>query len=195
MTAALPQPSGEGSDWTVETLRQFTIEALAMRDRAEVERGISRDRAEAERDRRYQERFEANAEAVKSAFLAQSTAMQAALTSAERAAATLAIATDQRLAAMNEFRGAVQDVMAGAMPRAEAESRINNVLDKLADANQRADESQRQFAAVLAALDSRIVGAEQRDQGGTDTQGLYLKLGAMVIATIGVIVSIYLATR
>lgn len=194
MTAPLPQPQ-PGSDWTTETLRQFMVEALSVRDANEAERNLARDRHDAERDRRYQERWEAQSRAVESAFLAQQIAMQAALSSAKEAAAVLAVATNQRLEAMNEFRGTVNDVLAGAMPRSEAEARLNSILEKLSDANQRAEEARAAIVASVASVEARIAGSEQRGVGHESSQSGTLRLIMMIVAVVGVIISIYLATR
>lgn len=194
MTAALPQPS-PGSDWTTETLRQYMVEALAVRDANQTVRDAARDRHDSERDRRYQERWEAQEKEVRAAFLAQHTAMQAALASAEKAAAVLAVATEQRLAAMNEFRGTVNDILAGAMPRAEAEARLTSILEKLTDASQRAEEARAAIGTTIAALGVRVTGSEQRAVGKGDSQSGLVRLITVSVGVIGVIISIYLATR
>lgn len=194
MTAPLPQPQ-PGSDWTTETLRQFMVEALSTRDANEAERNRARDRHDAERDRRYQERWEAQSREVERAFLAQQVAMQAALASAKEAASVLAVATNQRLEAMNEFRGTVNDVLAGAMPRSEAEARLTSILEKLADANQRAEEARAAIVAAVASVEARVAGGEQRDVGHGDSQSNTYRLIGIAIAAAAVVISIYLATR
>lgn len=96
----------------------------------------------AEMDRRYQERFEAQTKALDAAFLAQQTAMQAALlaaekavqtalSAAEKAVAKAETAAEKRFDAVNEFRGAYQDIISLQMPRAEAEQRLNQLSDKI----------------------------------------------------------------
>lgn len=186
---ALPQPS-PNSDWTVETLRQHVIEILAVQG--------SVDR---ERDRRYQDRFEAQTKALDAAFLAQQTAMQTALTAAERAvqAALLAAkeavvkqetATNQRLGAMNEFRGAVQDILAGAMPRAEGEARLNSIMERLAEANARADESVRVVAASVAALNIRLTENESRSAGHGDSTRNLVTIAGLVLTALAIVVTI-----
>lgn len=96
----------------------------------------------AEKDRRDQQRFEAQKEALSSAFLAQQTAVQAALlaqekavqaaqTAADRATNKAEIATEKRIEGLNELRGIVQDVGSLQMPRSEAEQRLRALAEKV----------------------------------------------------------------
>jgi hypothetical protein len=96
----------------------------------------------AEKDRRDQQRFEAQKEALAAAFLAQQAAVQAALlaqekavqaaqTAADRATNKAEIATEKRIEGLNELRGIVQDVGSLQMPRSEAEQRLRALAEKV----------------------------------------------------------------
>lgn len=170
---ALPQPA-EGSDWTIETLRQHFIEVLA-----------TRDRIIAESDRRYQERFEAQTKALDTAFLAQNTAMQTALTAAERAvqaALTAAekavnkaeIAAEKRFESVNEFRAQLSDQAAGFMPRAEAEQRLA------------------QLSETLNKLEKSTAMSAGRGAGVSASWAMMLGVGGLALTIIGLIIAVLL---
>lgn len=82
-------------------------------------------------DIRYQQRFEAQSDALTAAFLAQQTAMktaleaaekavQAALAAQERAVLKAELASDKRFESVNEFRKTLSDQQATFMPKSEA---------------------------------------------------------------------------
>ncbi len=96
------------------------------------------------KDLKDQQRYDAQTDAVKTALLAQQTAMQAALVAqqtavqaaqaaAEKAVNKAEVAAEKRFDAVNEFRGAYQDIIAQQMPRAEAEQRLLQLSDKIDD--------------------------------------------------------------
>lgn len=98
----------------------------------------------AAKDLKDQQRYDAQTDAVKTALLAQQTAMQAALVAqqtavqaaqaaAEKAVNKAEVAAEKRFDAVNEFRGAYQDIIAQQMPRAEAEQRLLQLSDKIDD--------------------------------------------------------------
>lgn len=73
-----------------------------------------------ERDRRYGERFDA-----------QALAVAAALAAAEKATTKAEGAAERRFEAVNEFRGQQQDIISTFMPRAEADLAMANVQKQL----------------------------------------------------------------
>jgi hypothetical protein len=96
----------------------------------------------AEKDLRDQQRYDAQTKAVEAAFLAQQTAMQAALlaaekavqtalTAAEKAVTKAETASEKRFDGVNEFRKAYADLIALMMTRAETESRMLALSEKI----------------------------------------------------------------
>lgn len=75
-----------------------------------------------ERDRRYEQRFEAQTEAV-----------SAALTSAKEAVDKAETAATRRFESVNEFRAQLADQAGTFMPRLEAEQRIGQLAEKIDD--------------------------------------------------------------
>jgi hypothetical protein len=86
-----------------------------------------------EKDVRDQQRYDAQTKAVDAALLAQQAAVQAALIAAEKAVTKAEVAAEKRFDAVNEFRGAYQDIIAQQMPRAEAEQRLSAMTEKIDD--------------------------------------------------------------
>ncbi len=98
--------------WTVDTSRESILDKLA------------------EMDRRYEQRFESGQEAVK-----------AALNAAKEAVGKAEYAAEKRFDSVNEFRGQLSDQAATFMPRLEAEQRIAQLAEKIADMSSRQDVS------------------------------------------------------
>lgn len=93
-------------------------------------------------DLRYQQRFEAQSDALTAAFLAQQTAMktaleaaekavQAALAAQERAVLKAELATDKRFESVNEFRKTLTDQQQTFMPRAETTVMVGGFVQRL----------------------------------------------------------------
>jgi len=85
----------------------------------------------AAKDLKDQQRYDAQTDAVTAALVAQQTAVQAAQAAAEKAVNKAEAAAEKRFDAVNEFRGAYQDIIAQQMPRAEAEQRLQQLSDKI----------------------------------------------------------------
>jgi len=155
-------PAGETqkdpSGWTVDTLQVF------------VQRQLDDMRAT------LQERYETQTKAVDAAFLAQQTAMQTALTAAERAVATAMLAAEKavdkaesaaekRFEAVNEFRGQLNDIVTTLISRAEAETRITALSEKL-------DAESERTQTRITELDSSLLVRLREMQSRLDlTQG------------------------
>lgn len=107
------QTKNEPSGWTVDTLR------------AHVESLID------ERDNRYEQRFSAQQTALKDALSAAEKAVAAALMAADRAVAKAEAAAERRFESVNEFRQTLSDQTNTLLPRAEADSRFQNIIDKV----------------------------------------------------------------
>jgi hypothetical protein len=95
-------------------------------------------------DLRYQQRFEAQAAAVKAALDAQTKALDAALAAqkeavttalaaAERATVKSDVSTEKRFESVNEFRRTLSDQTHSFMPRSEAETRLIAMVEKIDD--------------------------------------------------------------
>jgi hypothetical protein len=140
--------------------------------------------AQAATDLRYQQRFEAQSDALAAAFLSQQTAMQtafvvaekavqAALAAADRAVSKAELAADKRFESVNEFRKTLDDQQRTLMPRNEAGVMVGALADK------------------VSALKLQVEGsiAEHRGiQGGwgyaVGVVGFLLALGALIVMGI-----------
>lgn len=151
--------SGPSLETYVETrfnlLVDFINEKFAAQDvsmRAFVATAQSLAHAQAETikvaqiaaDLRYQQRFEAQSDALTAAFLAQQTAMktaleaaekavQAALAAQERAVLKAELASDKRFESVNEFRKTLADQQVTFMPKAEASVVTSSQNTKIQD--------------------------------------------------------------
>lgn len=109
------ETEAQPSAWTIDSLRVY------------LERVI------AESDKRYEQRFVSQQEAIQAALLAQKEAVHAALVAADRAVIKAETASDKRFEGVNEFRASLADQAANLMPRVEAEARMQTLAEKLAD--------------------------------------------------------------
>lgn len=93
-------------------------------------------------DLRYQQRFEAQSDALAAAFLSQQTAMQtafvvaekavqAALAAADRAVSKAELAADKRFEALNELRAMLNDMVSTLMTRDAADIRFAAIAEKV----------------------------------------------------------------
>jgi hypothetical protein len=92
-----------------------------------------------ERDKRYEERF-----------LAQEEAMKTALTSAKEAVTKAEIANEKRFDSVNEFRETLRDQTSTFMPRSEVQLGIDTVTEKINSIN-----------AKLERMDGKGIGINQ----------------------------------
>lgn len=137
--------SGKGaSGWTPDILREFFANQMlerkgAVDDRlteleAQFHRGFTAaqdlfDRTIAQMDLRYQQRFDAQGEAVAAALVSAEKAVNSALVAADRAVAKAEIAAEKRFEAVNEFRGTLADQASMLLPRSEADARFQAISD------------------------------------------------------------------
>lgn len=131
-------------------------------------------------DLRYQQRFEAQKEALAAAFASQQIAMttalaaaekavQAALQAAERAVGKAEMASEKRFEGVNEFRQTLSDQQLTFISRSEAGATFAALNDKIAELKDRLsqhtlrpefeklDEAVRQIQVEKANLDGRLV--------------------------------------
>lgn len=118
------ETEAQPSAWTIDSLR-FYFERLI-----------------AESDKRYEQRFISQQEAIQAALAAQEKAVNAALIAADRAVIKAELAAEKRFEGVNEFRATLADQAATLMPRTEAESRIQAMAEKLADVTDRLNRSE-----------------------------------------------------
>jgi Fe2+ transport system protein B len=121
-------------------------------------------------DLRYEQRFQAQEQALAAAFAAQKEAVLIAQHAAEKAVAKAEAATEKRFDAVNEFRGQLSDQAATFMPRMEAEQRIAALSEKL------------DILRTAATLDSG------RSTGLNAGWGYLLGAAGLASAVIGIIV-------
>jgi len=148
---------------------------LPMRDHVAAMMGALREYVNAQIDamrREVGQRFTASDDATKAALAAADKNTSAALDAAQRAVSKAESAVDKRLEGMNEFRGAVQDITATMMPRAEAENRIATL------------------AKELGALAARIDRGEGRGSG-LNASAVYIAMGVAILGgLLGIIAAI-----
>jgi hypothetical protein len=95
-----------------------------------------------ERDLRAQQRFEASEKALAAAMLAAEKAINAALTSAAQAVQKAEVASENRFAAVNEFRSQLADQTSTFIPRIEANAKLESISEKLDALSSRLDRSE-----------------------------------------------------
>jgi hypothetical protein len=96
------------------------------------------ERLLAEMDLRYQQRFDAQGQALTAALLAAEKAVQTALTAAEKAVTKAEAATEKRFEGVNEFRQALSDQTSTFPSRAE----LDAVRERVADLSTRMDKNE-----------------------------------------------------
>jgi hypothetical protein len=149
-------------DWTIETLREHLEKMVELQYKGVLEKL-------AEADIRYQQRFQAQSEALTAAFLAQQTAMQTALVAAEKAVtAALAaadravtkaeIASEKRFESVNEFRAVLTEQSRTLMTRAEGQLAISNLNEKLDSRTIAQDTRLREVNDRLTRIEGRTTG-------------------------------------
>lgn len=89
------------------------------------------ERISTERDRRYEQRFDAQERAIAAALAAQKEAVSAALQAADRAVLKAEVAVEKRLEGQNEFRGQLADQARLFMPRTETQVEFSNIREKI----------------------------------------------------------------
>lgn len=157
--------------WSSHTLFAYITTVIVETDRRYEQRFIAQERAIAvatgtitglleERDRRYEERFNAQQEALSVALAVVNKEFHehiiqvrdettAALVAADKAIVKSELANEKRFENVNEFRGQLADQAATFIPRKEAEQRIDNVAEKLAEAESR-------LSVTLTSIGSRL---------------------------------------
>ena len=136
-------------------MRGFVDSTAALIDAARK----SNDALYTAADIRYQQRFEAQSDALAAAFLAQQTAMktaleaaekavQAALAAQERAVLKAELASDKRFESVNEFRKTLADQQATFMPRSETTVMVGGFTQRLSGLKEQVDALMSERAGV-----------------------------------------------
>lgn len=154
------------------------------------------DAAAAANDLRYQQRFEAQSDALSAAFLSQQTAMQtafvvaekavqAALAAADRAVSKAELAADKRFEALNELRQMLTDMVGNLVPKPEAATRHQSLVERIEANSRRINSIEDRLNTDAGA---KLGGRQTRD----DTR-IYLTLGITVIGILLAIATFILA--
>ncbi len=134
------------TDETIASLHALMVES----DRRYTQHFAILDMLREEMDKRYQQRFDAQQQALQDALVAQEKAVTAALMAADRAVVKAETASEKRFDGVNEFRGAMADLQSGLMPRSEAEQRIAALAEKFDDLADRVNRSEGKGSGVAA---------------------------------------------
>ncbi len=126
----------------------------------------------AEMDLRYQQRFDAQGQALTAALLAAEKAVQTALIAAEKAVTKAESANEKRFESVNEFRQTLSDQTASFPSRVE--------LSALADR--------------VSEMGARLDKAEGRGRGVSASVATMLAVGGLLLALLGVVVAVLLRT-
>lgn len=123
-----------------------------------------------EHDRRYEQRFIAQQEAIQAALLAQKEAVNAALVAADRAVIKAETASEKRFQGVNEFLGQLSDQAQTFLPRQEAGARFDAITEKIDG-----------ISKVLATLDGRDKGVTSSWAFATALIGMLLGLAGIAL--------------
>jgi len=159
-----------------------------------------------ETDVRYQQRFEAQKEALTAAFLAQQTAMGTALTAAEKAVtAALAaadravtkaeIASEKRFESVNEFRAVLTEQSKTLTTRTEVDVAVKGLTEKVDAAikglTDKIDQQAALFHAQALALEKRLTLQEGKQEGIGTSWAVVAAIVGFLLAAIGIAVALF----
>jgi hypothetical protein len=198
------RPSDDDPAWTIESMHAHLLKIMD------------------ERDRRYEQRFEAQETAIRAALAAAEKALDEkssvlsnefhehlaqyrhevglAFESSDRAISKAEIATEKRFDSVNEFRAQLTDQASRFMPRTESEATTNRIIERITDLDNRVNQLISRAEAVAAADRNteriqELTDRLNRQEGrgiGLNAGWLYL-LG--LVAAVGTLISLYLAFR
>jgi hypothetical protein len=144
-------------------------------------------------DLRYQQRFEAQSDALTAALQAAKEAVQAAQAAADRAVAKAEAAADKRFEALNELRQMLNDMVATMLTRKEADQQFKSVEEKHTASENRTEQQFKASGDKNAVTEAHIVRVESRlDQmQGVDVGSRQTKIDTR--ALIGLAITVLLA--
>jgi hypothetical protein len=162
-----PERSGPSLEQYVETrlnLLTETVNAIAAAQKETLGVALAHlkeaaSSASAATDLRYQQRFEAQTDALAAAFASQQMAMtiafgvaekavQAALAAADRAVSKAELAADKRFESVNEFRKTLDDQQRTLMPRPEVNVMFGGLTDKYSGLKEQLDKLVNERAGI-----------------------------------------------
>jgi hypothetical protein len=157
-------------------------------------------------DIRYQQRFEAQSDALAAAFLSQQTAMQtafvvaekavqAALAAADRAVSKAELASDKRFEALNELRQMLNDMVANLIPRPEATQRFDAMGEKIDSHERSTAEKVGSNAKRIEDIESRLSALGGEAIGGRQKKDDTKSLVAMGVAVLAVLLTLFSVFR
>lgn len=149
-------------------------------------------------DLRYQQRFEAQSDALAAAFLSQQTAMQtafvvaekavqAALAAADRAVSKAELASDKRFEALNELRQMLNDMVATLITRQEAVQRFDGVSEKIEAAAHRVETLEARFNLLTGGRE----GSRERQVDARAGTSMMVAIGSGIMAFVGLLVILW----
>lgn len=124
MSASGGQTAKDESGWSVDTLKEH-LEALLSHN-----------------DRRYEERYIGQKEAIRDALAAAEKAVAAALSAAKEAVTKAEQAGEKRFDSVNEFRSTLKDQQATFPTRSEVDQQFKAITDKVDTIQTRLDRSE-----------------------------------------------------
>lgn len=185
----VPPDSGPSLETYIET--RFNLLTEAIKDAAGTQSSALGSSIEAMKqalaaaDLRYQQRFDAQAEALAAAFSAAKEAVSAALAGADRAVLKAELAADKRFEALNELRQMLNDTIKILMTRQEVTQMVGAVAEKIDAAGKRTD-----------ALEARLnvaTGEQSGNRRTKDDTRAYVALGVSLVIVIIAIATFVIA--
>jgi hypothetical protein len=173
-TAVRPNPVASDA-WTVEMLREYLqrqIDDLRM----------MLDERYATQTKALDAAFASQQIATQTAILSQERAVQTAMSASEKAVAKAETAAEKRFEALNEFRGAVQDIVSQQMPRGEAEARFTILGEKISE-----------LKTVAAGSDGSAAGSRVTRTEARLDRGATTALAAIIVSAVAVVTTIVVA--
>ena len=176
-----------------------SIVALSQAARTAVEAlRATYEAAQVASDLRYQQRFEAQGDALAAAFLSQQKAMetalqaakeavQAALAAADRAVSKAELAADKRFEALNELRQMLNDMVATLITRVEAVQRFDGITEKVDAHGRRTDALEARFNTLTGTLQGSTTGREKTMDSSRANLGVIVAVIASLIALGGLV--------
>jgi hypothetical protein len=141
-----------------------------------------------EKDKRDEQRFIAQESAVQAALLAQKEAVATALLSADRAVSKAEMAAEKRFEGMNEFRQALSDQNSTFLPRAEGESQFKNLNDKFSAQFTGIIDQYRKFDSFMSSQQGMRMQAAEGSQHSMWMFGLIFTIvalfGSAIVAAV-----------
>jgi hypothetical protein len=158
--------------WTTETLRVHFHQLLD------------------EKDKRDQQRFEAQEKALADALLAVEKSTQATFVAADRATTKAEMAADERFKAVNAFREQLNDLIGTFMPRAEASNRIDSLGSRMEAAATVINDRIERVNHEVDGLASKIDKSEGRTTGLTSGGQILVAIVGLVATVLTIVIAI-----